>query len=79
MTGWAVVDSEIARDYFVRYGVATIVLGRFFTSVRAIAWPAAAAHGVGYPMFLMLDIAAAGLWALCVRALRGAEPKLEAW
>jgi membrane-associated protein len=63
VTGRAVVDSEIARDYFTRYGAATIVLGRFFTSVRAIAWPAAAAHGIGYRKFLMLDLAAAGLWA----------------
>jgi membrane protein DedA with SNARE-associated domain len=63
MTGWAVVDSETARDYFARYGAATIVLGRFFTSVRAIAWPLAATHGVRYPTFLVLDLAAAGLWA----------------
>ena len=63
MTGWSVVDSESARDYFTRYGAATIVLGRFFTSVRAIAWPVAAAHGVRYPTFLVLDLMAATLWA----------------
>ena len=63
VTGWSVVDSESARDYFTRYGAATIVLGRFFTSVRAIAWPVAAAHGVRYPTFLALDLVAATLWA----------------
>jgi membrane protein DedA with SNARE-associated domain len=62
-TGWDVADSEAARDYFTRYGAATIVLGRFFTSVRAIAWPVASTHGVGYPMFLALDLIAAVLWA----------------
>jgi membrane protein DedA with SNARE-associated domain len=63
VTGRAVADSEGARRYFARYGAATIVLGRFFTSVRVIAWPVAAAHGVGYPTFLALDLGAAGLWA----------------
>jgi membrane-associated protein len=63
VTGWTVADADAARAYFTRYGAATIVLGRFFTSVRAIAWPVASNHGVGYPMFLALDLAAAALWA----------------
>lgn len=42
---------------------ATIVLGRFFTSVRALAWPLAATRGVGYAKFLALDILAATAWA----------------
>jgi len=62
LTGWSPGDSEPAREYFERYGAATIVLGRFFTSVRALAWPVAAAHGVGYLTFLLLDLVAAGLW-----------------
>ena len=64
MTGWSVVDSESARDYFTRYGAATIVLGRFFTSVRAIAWPdGRRTTASGYPTFLALDLVAATLWA----------------
>jgi membrane-associated protein len=63
VTGWTVADADAARAYFTRYGAATIILGRFFTSVRAIAWPVASIHGVGYPMFLALDLAAAVLWA----------------
>jgi len=30
--------------------------------VRALAWPVAATHGVGYLTFLLLDLVAAGLW-----------------
>lgn len=63
LTGWSIGDSGVARDYFQRYGAATILLGRFFTSVRALAWPVAAAHGVGYAKFLLLDLVAASLWA----------------
>jgi membrane protein DedA with SNARE-associated domain len=63
LAGGTGAASEIAGDYFTRYGAATIVLGRFFTSVRALAWPLAAAHGVGYPKFLALDLAGAALWA----------------
>ena len=63
MTGWSAADAEAARAYFTRYGAATIVLGRFFTSVRAIAWPMASSHGIGYPTFLALDLGAAALWA----------------
>jgi undecaprenyl-diphosphatase len=58
----ASVEAE-AADYFQRYGVATIVLGRFFTSVRALAWPMASAHGIGYAKFLVADLVAAVTWA----------------
>jgi membrane protein DedA with SNARE-associated domain len=54
---------DTAVEYFTRYGAATIVLGRFFTSVRALAWPVAAAHGIGYPKFFVFDLLAASLWA----------------
>lgn len=63
VSGSSVADSDAARDYFTRYGAATIVVGRFFTSVRALAWPVAAAHGIRYPTFLVLDVLAAGLWS----------------
>lgn len=62
LTGWSIGDSDAARDYFERYGAATILVGRFFTSVRALAWPVAAARGVGYAKFLLLDLVAASLW-----------------
>ena len=52
-----------ATDYFKRYGAATIVLGRFSTGVRALAWPVAAAHGIGYTKFLLVDLFAAALWS----------------
>jgi undecaprenyl-diphosphatase len=58
----ASVEKE-AADYFKRYGAATIVLGRFFTSVRALAWPVASTHGIGYPKFLIVDFLAAAAWA----------------
>ena len=50
-------------EYFARYGAASIVLGRFFTSVRVLAWPFAAAHGVGYWRFVLLDAVGAAAWA----------------
>jgi membrane protein DedA with SNARE-associated domain len=63
LNGWSRVYCDAARDCFTRYGAATIVIGRFSTSVRILAWPFAAAHGVGYVKFLLLDLCAAGLWA----------------
>ncbi len=63
LNGWSRVYCDTARGCFARYGAATIVLGRFSTSVRVLAWPLAAAHGVGYGKFLALDLCAAGLWA----------------
>lgn len=56
-------SDESAIEYLTRYGATTIVRGRFFTSVRTLAWPVAAAHGVSYPKFLVLDLLATGLWA----------------
>ena len=50
-------------DYFRRYGAASIVLGRFFTVVRVVAWPIAATHGVGWVKFSALDVLGATLWA----------------
>ena len=53
----------VTGDTFERYGAATIVIGRFFTSVRAVGWPVAATQGVGYVKFFVLDVLAAGAWA----------------
>jgi undecaprenyl-diphosphatase len=55
--------SAADADYFRRYGAATIVLGRFFTVVRVMAWPVAARHGVGWGTFTVLDVLGATLWA----------------
>jgi membrane protein DedA with SNARE-associated domain len=49
-------------DYVGGYGVATIILGRFSTSVRALGWPMAA-RGIGYVRFLVVDLAGAAIWA----------------
>lgn len=53
---------EEADEYFRRYGAATIILGRFFTVVRLVAWPVAARNGVGYARFVALDVVGATLW-----------------
>jgi membrane protein DedA with SNARE-associated domain len=45
-----------------RYGAATIVLGRFFSSVRLFVWPLARRSGVGYARFLLADAAGALAW-----------------
>ena len=45
-----------------RYGAATIVLGRFFSSVRLLVWPLARRSGVGYGRFLAADTAGALAW-----------------
>jgi undecaprenyl-diphosphatase len=50
-------------QYVERYGGATIVLGRFFTSIRVVAWPFAARHGLGYTRFVLLDAVGALLWS----------------
>lgn len=63
LTGFSGRRGDPVIDYFVRYGAATIVLGRFSTAVRALAWPAAASHGIGYVKFLLLDLVGAGVWA----------------
>jgi membrane protein DedA with SNARE-associated domain len=55
--------SEADAQYFRRYRAATIVLGRFFTTIRVVAWPIAATNGVGYGRFIVLDVVGATLWA----------------
>jgi membrane protein DedA with SNARE-associated domain len=63
LTGSSGTRDDPVLDYFARYGAATIVIGRFFTSVRAVAWPGAASQGVGYVKFFVLDFVAATAWA----------------
>jgi membrane protein DedA with SNARE-associated domain len=63
LPGWRRGGNDDPADYFARYGAATILIGRFFTSVRVFAWPVAAARGVGYGQFVTLDVVAAALWA----------------
>jgi membrane protein DedA with SNARE-associated domain len=45
-----------------RYGALSIPLGRFFTAVRAFAWPLAVTH-VSYGRFLALDVLGATVWS----------------
>lgn len=54
---------EVDAEAFRRYGAAAIILGRFFTTVRVVAWPIAAINGVGYSRFIVLDAFGATLWA----------------
>ena len=49
-------------DWIKRVGALTIVAGRFVAAVRVLTWPLARAHGVGYPLFLTLDLVAALVW-----------------
>lgn len=63
LAGSSRIQDDGAVDYFARYGAATVLVGRFFTSVRVLAWPVAAARGLGYPRFLLLDVVAATVWA----------------
>ena len=49
-------------DWFKRFGVLTIVVGRFVAAVRVLAWPLARENGVGYVTFLALDVLAALVW-----------------
>jgi membrane protein DedA with SNARE-associated domain len=62
LAGSARIEDDDAVDYFARYGAATILVGRFFTSVRVLAWPVTAARGIGYPKFFVLDVFAATAW-----------------
>jgi membrane protein DedA with SNARE-associated domain len=53
----------VAADEWAGYGAAAIVLGRFFTSLRIVAWPLAAVQGLGCARFLVLDLIGAVVWA----------------
>jgi membrane protein DedA with SNARE-associated domain len=51
-----------AGEWLSRFGPLVIVVGRFVAAVRMLAWPVARGRGVGYPMFLALDMPAAVAW-----------------
>jgi membrane-associated protein len=57
----AVDDSSAAR--FVRYGALNVILGRFFTVVRLVAWPVLVRGGLGWTRFTLLDALGASVWA----------------
>jgi membrane protein DedA with SNARE-associated domain len=46
-----------------RHVPAGVILGRFFTVVRVVGWPALARHGLGWPRFVALDAVGALAWS----------------
>jgi membrane protein DedA with SNARE-associated domain len=56
-----VSDDGVAA--FVRYGALNVILGRFFTVVRVVAWPMLVRSGLGWARFTALDAVGATLWA----------------
>ena len=50
-------------DALVRYGPLSVVLGRFFTVVRLVAWPVLVRNGLSWPRFLILDALGAFVWS----------------
>jgi membrane protein DedA with SNARE-associated domain len=67
---WTIGSSRCiadAREYFARWGGATIVIGRFVTGVRIFASALAGAGGISYPRFLFFDVVGALVWSgVCV-------------
>ena len=55
------LDEEIAR--VARYGGLAVVLGRFFTVVRLVAWPVLARNGLRWPRFVAFDALGAAVWS----------------
>lgn len=50
-------------DYFRRFGILTILIGRYVAGVRLLAWPLAHRSGIRYPVFLAADLVGAVLWS----------------
>ena len=46
-----------------RYGPLSVVLGRFFTVVRLVAWPVLVRGGLTWPRFVALDALGALVWS----------------
>jgi membrane protein DedA with SNARE-associated domain len=55
------VDEDIAR--VARYEALAVVLGRFFTIVRLVAWPVLARNGLRWPRFVAFDALGAAVWS----------------
>jgi membrane protein DedA with SNARE-associated domain len=58
-SGW--VDESVAS--VVRYGALAVVLGRFFTIVRLVAWPVLARTRLTWPRFVAFDALGATVWS----------------
>ena len=54
-------DGSVAS--LARYGPLSVILGRFFTVVRVVAWPALVRNGIGWPRFVALDAVGAFVWS----------------
>lgn len=50
-------------DGVARYGPLSVVLGRFFTVVRLVAWPVLVRGGLTWPRFVALDALGALVWS----------------
>jgi membrane protein DedA with SNARE-associated domain len=50
-------------ESLVRYGPLSVILGRFFTVVRVVAWPVLLRNGLGWPRFVALDALGAFIWS----------------
>jgi membrane protein DedA with SNARE-associated domain len=52
-----------ARAYFVRFGPAVFIIGRFVAGVRILITPLAASSGMPYLRYLIYDSSGAAVWA----------------
>jgi len=52
-----------SMDGLLRYGPLSVVLGRFFTVVRLVAWPVLVRNGLSWPSFVALDALGAFVWS----------------
>jgi membrane protein DedA with SNARE-associated domain len=52
-----------AVEGLVRYGPLSVILGRFFTVVRVVAWPVLVRNGLSWPRFVVLDAVGAFAWS----------------
>ena len=55
------IDDSVAG--LARYGPLSVILGRFSTVVRVVAWPMLVRNGLGWPRFAALDAVGAVVWS----------------
>jgi len=55
------VDDSVTS--LARYGPLSVILGRFFTVVRVVAWPMLVRNGLGWPRSVALDGVGAVVWS----------------